>query len=187
MQLTQLLISLLVILMLARTNIFLFFLPKRSTTFSVKVKDTLIVVLFICRHCVMLQPDVHSSWKLITSHLFHGPLSHETCHPLRMFGTLSVQHYTPLPVSIQSFHPTTEDKRFTRFNKMIKSVLHCMRQMVVRLDTGLFPHPWPSCQEMHICSTVHSSLSISASSSSLIIKLHILKWPYIAKNHKTNY
>lgn len=57
------------------------------------------------------------------------------------------------------------------------SVLHCMRQMVVRLDTDLFPHPWPSCQEMHICSTVHSSVSISASSSSssstLIIKLHV--------------
>uniref|UniRef100_A0A8C8J7F3 NADH dehydrogenase [ubiquinone] 1 alpha subcomplex subunit 6 n=1 Tax=Oncorhynchus tshawytscha TaxID=74940 RepID=A0A8C8J7F3_ONCTS len=37
-------------------------------------------------HCPMSQGSVHNSWKLKMSQFFHGLHTHQTHHPLSMFG-----------------------------------------------------------------------------------------------------
>ncbi len=44
-------------------------------------------------HGPMLQGFVHSSWKLKTSQFLHGQHTHQTCHPLSMFGMLWISVY----------------------------------------------------------------------------------------------
>ncbi len=41
----------------------------------------------------MLQGSVHNSWKLKTSQFLHGQHTHQTCHPLSMFGMLWIGVY----------------------------------------------------------------------------------------------
>ena len=59
-----------------------------------------VVVPFIHDHHLMLRHDsappvlqgsVHSSWKLKTSQFLHGQHTHQTCHPLSMFGMLWIR------------------------------------------------------------------------------------------------
>ncbi len=52
-----------------------------------------IVEPFIHGHHLMLQGSVHNSWKLKTSQFLNGQHSHQTCHPLSMFGMLWIGIY----------------------------------------------------------------------------------------------
>ena len=69
-----------------------------------------IVILFIRRHYLMFQHDnawphvvVHNSWKLKMPQFFHGLHTHQTCHPLSVFGILWIYVYDSmfqfLPIS----------------------------------------------------------------------------------------
>ncbi len=53
--------------------------------------------------CSMLQGSVHNSWKLKTSQFLYGQHTHQTCHPLSMFGMLWIGIYDSvlqfLPIS----------------------------------------------------------------------------------------
>ena len=60
------------------------------------------VVPFVCRHHLMFQHDntrplsqgfVYNSWTLKMSQFFHGLHTHQTCHPLNMFGMLLIDMY----------------------------------------------------------------------------------------------
>ncbi len=44
----------------------------------------------------MLKGSVHNSWKLKTSKFLHGQHTHQTCHPLSMFGMLWIGVYDSL-------------------------------------------------------------------------------------------
>ncbi len=117
-------------------------------------------------HGPMLQGPVHNSWELKTSQFLHGQHTHWTCHPLSMFGMLWIGMYdkrVPVPANIQQRRTAIEEEWInipqTTINNLINSmrrdVLHCMRQMVVTPDTDWFSDP-PN-----------------------IVKLHIVKWPFI--------
>ena len=42
----------------------------------------------------MSQGSVHNSWKLNMYRFFHGLHTHQTCHPLSMFGMLWIDAHT---------------------------------------------------------------------------------------------
>ncbi len=60
-------------------------------------------------HGPMLQGSVHNSWKLKTSQFLHGQHTHQTCHPLSMFGMLWIGVYNSvfqfLPISSNFTQP----------------------------------------------------------------------------------
>ncbi len=60
-------------------------------------------------HGPMLQGSVHNSWKLKTSQFLHGQHTHQTCHPLSMFGMLWIGVYDSvfqfLPISSNFTQP----------------------------------------------------------------------------------
>ena len=66
---------------------------------------------FRIMHCTMSQGSVHSSWKLKIAQFFHGH-THQTCHPLSMFGMLWINVYDSvfqlLPISSNFAQPFPE-------------------------------------------------------------------------------
>ncbi len=121
-----------------------------------------IVVSFIHDHHLMLQHDnarphvasVDNSWKLKTSQFLHGQHTHQTCHPLSMFGMLLIgvcdSAFQFLPISSNSAQPLKRSgptfhrpQSTTRSTLCEGEVLHCMRQMVVTPDTDWFSDPSP--------------------------------------------
>ncbi len=111
-------------------------------------------------HGPMLQGSVHNSWKLKTSQFLHGQHTHQTCHPLSMFGMLWIGEYDGvfqfLPISSNFAQPTFHWPQSTTWSTLYEGdVLHYVRQMVVTPDTDWF------------------------SDSPNTVKLHILEWPFI--------
>jgi hypothetical protein len=60
-------------------------------------------------HSPMSQGSVHNSWKLKMPQLFHGLYTHQTCHPLSMFGMLWIDVYDRVydSMSISPQYPAT--------------------------------------------------------------------------------
>ncbi len=114
-------------------------------------------------HGPMLKGSVHNFWKLKTSQFLHGQHTHQTCHPLSMFGMLWIGVYNSvfqfLPISsnfaqpLKRSGPTFHRPQSTTLCE--GDVLHCVRLMVVTPDTDWFSDP-PNT-----------------------VKLHILEWPFI--------
>ncbi len=95
-------------------------------------------------HGPMLQGSVHNSWKLKTSQFLHGQHTHRTCHPLSMFGMLWIGVYDSvfqfLLISsnfaqpLKRSGPTSHRPQSTTWSTLCEGdVLHCVRQMVVKL------------------------------------------------------
>ncbi len=113
----------------------------------------------------MLQGSVHNSWKLKTSQFLHGQHTHRTCHPFSMFGMLWIGVYDSvfqfLPISsnfaqpLKRSEPTYHRPQSTTWSTLCEGdVLHCVRQMVVMILTGISdsPDPPPNTVKMHILS-----------------------------------
>ncbi len=99
-------------------------------------------------HSHNLQGSVHNSWKLKTSPFLHGLHTHQTCHPLSMFGMLWIGVYNNvfqfLPISsnftlpLKRSGPTFHRPQSTTWSTLCKGdVSHCMRQMVVTPDSEI--------------------------------------------------
>ncbi len=93
-------------------------------------------------HGPMLQGSVLNSWKLKTSQFLHGQHTHRTCHPLSMFGMLWIGVYDSvfqfLPISsnftLKRSGPTSHRPQSTTWSTLCEGdLLHCVRQMVVKL------------------------------------------------------
>ncbi len=122
-------------------------------------------------HSPMLQGSVHNSWKLKTSQFLHGQHTHRTCHPLSMFGMLWIGVYDSvfqfLLISsnftqpLKRSGPTSHRPQSTTWSTLSEGdVLHCMKQMVVTLDTDWFSDPPPP-------------------RAPNTVKQHILEWSFI--------
>ena len=105
-------------------------------------------------HCTMLQGSVHNSWKLKKSNFFNGLHTHQTCHPLSMFGMLwiyvsdSMFQFPPLSSNfaqpLKKIGTTLHRPRSTAWSTLCEEdVSHCMRQMVVTPDAYWFSDPYP--------------------------------------------
>ncbi len=100
-------------------------------------------------HGPMLKGSVQNSWKLKTSQFLHGQHTHWTRHPLSMFGMLWISLYdsgVPVPANIQQLRTAIEEEwtnipQSTTWSTLCKGdVLHCVRQMVVTLDTDWYQY-----------------------------------------------
>ncbi len=105
----------------------------------------------------MLQGSVHNSWMLKISQFMHGQHTHQTCHPLSMFGMLWIDVYD----SVFQFQPISSNfhrPQSTTWSTLCEGdvLLHCVKQMVVTPDTDWFLDP-----------------------ANPKIELHILEWPFI--------
>ncbi len=103
-------------------------------------------------HGPMLQGSVHNSWKLKTSQFLHCQHTHRrrTGHPLSMFGMPWIGVYDSvfqfLPISSNFTQPlkrsglTFHRPQSTTWSTLCEGdVLHCMRQMVVKLHILEWP------------------------------------------------
>ncbi len=99
---------------------------------------TITLCCSIIMHGPMLQGSVHNSWKLKTSQLLHGQQTHQTCHPLSMFGMLWIGVYNSvfqfLPISsnftqpLKRSGPTFHRPQSTTWSTLCEGdVLHCVR------------------------------------------------------------
>ena len=79
-------------------------------------------------HCPMSQGSAHNSWKLKMSQLFHSLYTHQTCHPLSMFGMLWIDVYDSL------FHYPPIFSNFTQSLKRSGTTFH--NQQPVQLCDG---------------------------------------------------
>ncbi len=70
------------------------------------------------KHSPVLQGFVHNSWKLKTSQFLHGQHTHQTCHPLRMFGMLWIGVYNSV------FQFLTISSNFTQPLKRSEPTFH---------------------------------------------------------------
>ena len=97
-------------------------------------------------HGPMSQGSVHNCWKLKMSQFFHGLHSHQTYHPLSMFGMVLVDLYEIvfqfLPISSNFALPlrrsgtTFHRPQSTAWSTLCDGdVLRCMRQMVITPPT----------------------------------------------------
>ena len=106
----------------------------------------------IILHGPMSQGSVHNSCKLKMSQFFPDLHTHQTCHPLSMFGMLWIDVYDSMfqfpPISRNFAQPLKRSG--TIFHKpqlrawstlCKRDVLCCMRQMVVTPDTDWFSDP----------------------------------------------
>ena len=114
-----------------------------------------IVVSFISRHHPMFQlgharpmsqGSVDNSWKLKMSYFFLGLHTHQTCHPLSMFGMLWIDEYESVvqfqPISRNFAQPLKKRPQSTAWSTLCEgNVSHCMRQMVVTPDTDWLSDP----------------------------------------------
>ncbi len=66
-------------------------------------------------HGPMLQRSVHISWKLKTSQFLNGQHTHQTCHPLSMFGMLWIDVYdsVSVPANINQLRIETIEEKWT--------------------------------------------------------------------------
>ena len=122
-----------------------------------------IVMPFIRRHHIMFQNDNERSHvsricaqvrKLKMSQFFHGLHTHQTCHPMSMFGMLQINVYDsvlqfspissnfaqPLKRSGTTFHRPQSTAWLTLCEEDVSC---CMRQRLVTPNTDWFPDRRP--------------------------------------------
>ena len=98
------------------------------------------------KHGPMSQGSVHNSWKVKMSQFFHCLHTHQTCHPLSMFGMFWIDVFDSvfqfLPISSNFSQPlkrsgtTFHRPQSTAWSTLCEGhVLRWMRQMVVTPDT----------------------------------------------------
>ena len=105
-------------------------------------------------HCRMSQGSVLNFWKLKMSQFFHGPHTHQICHPMSMsvmlwidmydsvfqFSPISSNFAQPLMSSETTFHRTQS----TAWSTLCEGdVSRSTRQMAVTPDTDWFSDPRP--------------------------------------------
>jgi hypothetical protein len=76
-----------------------------------------IVVPLTPRHHLMTQGSVHNSWKLNIFQFSHGLHTHQTCHPLSMFGMLWIDMYDSM-FQFPPQYPATLHTSGTTFNRL---------------------------------------------------------------------
>ena len=105
-------------------------------------------------HSPMSQVSVHNSWQLKMSQFFHGLHTHESCHPLSMFGMLWIDVYDSMiqfPITSSNFKrplkrsgTTFHWPQSTAWSTVCEGgVSHCMRQMVITPNTDWFSDSRP--------------------------------------------
>ncbi len=117
-------------------------------------------------HSSMMQGSVHNSWKLKTSQLLHGLHSHQTYHPLSMFGMLLISVFQFMPVSsnfalpLKRSGPTFHRSQSTTWSTLCEGdVSHNVSLMMVTPATDISDPPvvvggiWD--QKKQICSPCH--------------------------------
>jgi hypothetical protein len=105
-------------------------------------------------HDPMSQASVHNSWELKMAQFFHDLHTHQTCHPLGMFGMLWIDMYDSMfqfpPKSISFAQPLKGN--WTTFHRPQSrawstlcegDVLRFMRQIVFTPDAEWFSDPRP--------------------------------------------
>ena len=77
----------------------------------------------------MLHGAVHNTWKLKMSQFFHGLHTHQTCHPLSMYGYAldrRVQQRVLVPTNIQQLHTAVEEEWDNIPQATINSLINSM-------------------------------------------------------------
>ena len=94
-------------------------------------------------HDPMTQGSVHNSWKLKMSQFFHGLHTHQTCHPLSMFGMLWVEVYDSVfqfPDNIQQLCTAIEEEWDNIPQTTINSLINSMQRRYVVLHEANGDH-----------------------------------------------